>query len=80
LDTLGTPHSDALRVVERFGRVRPDRLEIGFLFEDPKAFTKPWTGKKGFDLRKDWEIIEHEGYCGDRAREEFERGAALAAE
>ena len=45
LDRVGTPHSDALHVVERFRRVNHNTLEIEFLFDDPKAFTKPWEGK-----------------------------------
>lgn len=45
LDRAGTPHSDALHVVERFRRVVGDTLEIEFLFDDPKAFTKSWGGK-----------------------------------
>jgi len=26
-------------------------LEIEFTFDDPKTFTKPWTGKKVFQLQ-----------------------------
>ncbi len=59
LDRGGTPHSDALHVVERFRRVNHDILEIDFLFSDPKAFTKPWGAKKVYRLRPDWEIVEH---------------------
>lgn len=59
LDGLGHPHSAALRVIERFRRVNPETLEIVFLFEDPKAYAKPWGGKKVFVWRPDWEILEH---------------------
>jgi hypothetical protein len=59
LDSLGHPHSDALHVVERFRRVQ-NMLEIEFLFDDPKAYTKSWTGKKVFQLMPpDYEILEH---------------------
>ncbi|MCH8268702.1 MAG: hypothetical protein O7A06_01805 [Acidobacteria bacterium] len=57
LDRAGTPHSDQLHVVERFRRVNPDTLEIEFLFDDPKAFTKPWGAKKVY--RPGPEILEH---------------------
>ncbi len=57
LDRAGTPHSDQLHVVERFRRVNPDTLEIEFLFDDPKAFTKPWGAKIVY--RPDQEILEH---------------------
>ena len=48
LDHMGHPHSDALHIVERFRRLDPETLEIDFLFDDPKTYTKPWTGKKIF--------------------------------
>jgi hypothetical protein len=51
LDRVGTPHSDALRIVERFRRLNRDTLEVEFRFEDPKAFTKPWGGKKIYALQ-----------------------------
>ena len=70
LDTLGHPHSDALHVVERIRRMRPDRLEIEFTFEDPKAYTKPWKGKKIFLLKADWEVMEN-FICEDSAKEKY---------
>ncbi|MCZ6750802.1 MAG: hypothetical protein O7E51_03120 [Acidobacteria bacterium] len=58
LDHVGTPHSDALHVVERFRLVDRDTLEVEFLFDDPKAFTKPWGAKRLYQLRPDLEIVE----------------------
>jgi len=43
LDNVGHPHSDALHVVERFKRIDGDTLQITFMFDDPKAYEKPWT-------------------------------------
>lgn len=51
LDSLGTPHSDELSLLERFRRVNHDTLEIEFTFTDPKTFTKPWGGKKHYQLQ-----------------------------
>ena len=59
LDGLGHPHSEAMRYVERFRRVAQDTLEIEFTFNDPEAYTKPWGGKRVFQLRPDWQILEH---------------------
>jgi hypothetical protein len=59
LDSVGHPHSDALKVVERIRRVGADTLEIDFTFDDPKAYTKPWTGKVGYQRMPGWQIIEH---------------------
>jgi hypothetical protein len=59
LDQVGHPHSDALNLVERIHRVSPELLQIDFTFDDPKAFTHPWTGTKQFKLRPDWQIQEY---------------------
>ena len=58
IDAGGTPHSDALHVVERFRRIRPDTLEVEFLFEDPKAFTRSWGAKKLYQLRPQMDVLE----------------------
>jgi hypothetical protein len=59
LDDLGHPHSDAMRVIERFRRPRVGRLEIEFTFDDPTAYTRPWTVTVPFELMPDQEFIEH---------------------
>ena len=58
LDRSGTPHTDQLKVTERFQRLDFDRLVIDFTFEDPKALAKPWTTKGYFALKPDWELGE----------------------
>jgi hypothetical protein len=60
LDGLGTPHSDELRLVERFRRVNPNTLEIEVAFHDPKTFTRPWGGKKQYQLQPaNFEMPDH---------------------
>jgi hypothetical protein len=59
LDSMGHPHSTALRVEERIRRLDQETLEIQFLFEDPKAYTQPWRGKKLFGFRPTWELMEY---------------------
>jgi hypothetical protein len=51
LDHAGRPHSDQLHLVERFRRVDHDTLELDLLFDDPKAYTKPWSGRRVFKLQ-----------------------------
>jgi len=46
IDPTGVPHSDALHVIERFRRTKPDTLEVQFTFEDPKAFARSWGGTR----------------------------------
>ena len=43
LDNAGRPHSDALRVEERFHRVDHDHMQLTVTLDDPKMYTKPWV-------------------------------------
>jgi len=65
LDALGHPHSDALHVVERFRRTTHDTLEIDFLFDDPKAYTRPWTGQKIYQLMPPGFEVMEDFTCDD---------------
>jgi hypothetical protein len=42
LDHAGRPHSDALRVEERFHRVDHDNMELSVMIYDPKMYAEPW--------------------------------------
>jgi len=67
LDQVGHPHSDALHVVERIRRIDHETLEDNLLFDDPKAFTKTWTGQQVFKLRPGWHLMEY--VCEDHMAE-----------
>lgn len=43
IDNVGRPHSDELRVEERFHRVDRDHLEWSVTIDDPKMYTAPWV-------------------------------------
>jgi hypothetical protein len=58
LDDPGHPHSEALRVTERFHRRDFGQMEIQITFDDPKAYTKPWSVTVPFTLYPDTELIE----------------------
>ena len=61
IDNGGRPHSDQLRVEERFHRVNHDILELTMTIDDPKIYTKPWLALDKFPLRlqpKDFDIRE----------------------
>ena len=59
LDTRkARPHSDALRVTERFRRVDFGRLELTITIDDPKAYLRPWTITAPFDFLPDTELVE----------------------
>jgi len=50
LDHAGRPHSDALRVEERFHRVDHDNMELTVTINDPKMYTEPWQGLDKYPL------------------------------
>ena len=52
------PHTEALRMTERYRRVDFGRLEILVTFEDPGAFAKPWTWNLTWHLAPQEELIE----------------------
>lgn len=43
LDNAGDPHSNEMKVEERYRRVDHDNLEITLKIDDPKAYTQPWV-------------------------------------
>ena len=71
IDRGGLPHSDQLHVIERIRRPSSDALEINITIDDPKTYTKTWSGYRNFKLRPTWNIEEF--ICADNAdyNEEF---------
>src|SRR5213592_4737986 len=51
LANAGDPHSDQLRVVERYHRLNQFTLELSVTLDDPKTYTKPWTARDKLPLR-----------------------------
>ena len=65
-DLLGTFHSDAMHIVERYTFVDADTIRYEAAIEDPQVFTRPWTMAVTFDRNKQpgFELLEdacHEG-------------------
>jgi len=58
LDGMGHPHSDALRLTERFHRRDFGHLDWEMTFDDPKIYTRPFTIKVPHDLVADSDIFE----------------------
>jgi hypothetical protein len=82
LDSHGSFHSDALRVVERFTPVDANTIRYEATIEDPKVFTRPWkiamplnrNDQAGLEL---WEEACHEG---ERSVEGMLRGGRVLKE
>ena len=58
LDNSGHPHTEALKLTERFRRVNFGQLELDVTIDDPKAYTKPWTVVIKERLLVDVELID----------------------
>jgi hypothetical protein len=43
LDNAGNPHSEELKVEERWHRLSEKRMELTVTLDDPKAYTRPWV-------------------------------------
>src|SRR5213594_355975 len=64
VDHFGYPHSDKMRLQERYRRVDHDTLELTMTIDDPKTYTKPWVSQtKTFKLLKK-EEISYDGWYG----------------
>ena len=65
LDLAGHPHTEALRVTERFRRRDAGHIDLEVTLDDPKSYTRPWTLPVEFQLIPDGELIEY--VCEDRS-------------
>jgi hypothetical protein len=61
----GYPHTEALRMTERYRRPDFGHLEIAVTFEDPGAYAKPWTVRTSAELAADTEMLE--SVCNENA-------------
>jgi hypothetical protein len=46
-------------VTERFRRIDFGHMEVQFTFDDPKAFTRPWSATAQLQLLPDTEVMEY---------------------
>ena len=58
LDHDGHPHSEALRITERYRRRDFGNLDIEVTLSDPAVYAKPWTVAVRAELAPDTEILE----------------------
>ena len=51
LDNAGRPHSNEMKVEERFHRIDHDNMELTVTINDPEMYTEPWMPLNKFPLR-----------------------------
>ena len=59
LDASGHPHSESLRMTERYRRRDVGHLDVEMTFDDPKMYDKPFTVKLTHLLQADTDILEY---------------------
>jgi hypothetical protein len=67
LDGNGHPHTEALRVTERFRRPDFGHLEVVKTMSDPGALVEPWTVPFKFEFDADTEALEY--VCNENERD-----------
>ena len=70
-DQVGSFHSTALRVTERWTLVGPDRIDYEVVIDDPQVFTQPWKMRMNYGRNADptYEQMESAVWEGNRAVE-----------
>ena len=55
----GVPHSDKMRILERFRLADPDTMTIETTITDPEALTMPYTSSRTLRRHRDWTLAEY---------------------
>jgi hypothetical protein len=72
LDAIGHPHSEALRIVERYQRRDFGHMDVEMTLDDPQMYTKPFTIKFTQELLADSDIFEY--YCNENEKDRAHMG------
>ena len=67
LDRAGHPHSESLRVTERFRRVDFGHMQFQITFDDPETLTKPLSLSLAVNYRADTDMLEN--VCNESNRD-----------
>jgi hypothetical protein len=72
LDAIGHPHSEALRIVERYRRRDFGHLDVEMNFDDARMYAKPFTIKFTEELLADSDIFEN--FCAENEEDRVHFG------
>ena len=64
---FGLPHTDALHLIERISRPDYNTLKYEATIDDPKTYTKPWSGGHIIDWHPGEDFEEY--FCQDNNRD-----------
>ena len=73
LDHFGNPHSDEMRLQERYRRVNHDTIEFVITLTDPKTYTKPWVSDTKILTWQNMKEFPDELFCVPSEEQAFNR-------
>ena len=78
LDHDGHPHTEALRMTERYRRRNLGNLDLEVTLSDPGAYARPWTVAVRAELAADTEILEW--VCNENAAKPIQHWVGKASD
>ncbi len=79
------PHSEALKLTERFTRIDPDMIDYVVTVDDPRTYTAPWTFRLTLTTQPGYEVLEYSCHEGNtfirtalRAEKQYQERVAAA--
>jgi hypothetical protein len=79
------PHSEDLKLTERFTRIDPDMIDYVVTVDDPVTYTAPWTFRLTLTTQPGYEVLEYSCHEGNtfirtalRAEQQYQQRVADA--
>jgi len=79
------PHSEDLKLTERFTRIDPDMIDYVVTVNDPRTYTAPWTFRMTLTTQPGYEVLEYSCHEGNnfirtalRAEQQYQQKVADA--
>src|SRR5688500_5149343 len=79
------PHSEDLKLTERFTRIDPDMIDYVVTVDDPRTYQAPWTFRLTLTTQPGYEVLEYSCHEGNtfirtalRAEQQYQKRVAEA--
>jgi hypothetical protein len=80
------PHSEDLKLTERFTRIDPDMIDYVVTVDDPRTYQAPWTFRLTLTTQPGYEVLEYSCHEGNtfirtalRAEQQYQQRVADAS-
>ena len=67
LDIIGNPRSEKMKITERYRRRDVGHLDVDITFDDPVAYSRPFTIKVTHELQPDTDVLEY--FCNENEKD-----------